>query len=246
MARKSAGPKKLQEVRVNPAIASAFAGAKLAPPPAAASSPTKPAAASPAPAVKLAPPPAPRPAQSAQPAPPSPTSPAALAEALGGPTQPPTIAAVASPSAARSSGAASPWSAASPSSAKHGAEFDAFGAFGSASAGESGRGLSCTKVTGCLLACPCKSARQPSYRINCYRCPICRLPQAGPDQAWRQPCGRDQPDGQRCCWWRSPLHRRACPPGIPILGAHPGGLQRCHQLGQPCFCGAAGCDTQRC
>lgn len=107
MARKSAGPKKLQDVRVNPAIASAFAGAKLAPPPAAASptklapppatSPAKPAAA-PAP-VALAPPPA---APAAQPAPPS-------------------------PPAARSSGAGSPWSAASPTSPPHGSEFDPFG-----------------------------------------------------------------------------------------------------------------------
>ena len=92
--------------------------------------------------------------------------PAALAEVLGGPTQPPAAAAGASSSAARSSGAASPWSAASPTSAKHSAEFDAFGAFGSASAGERVRGLSCAKVTGCLLACPCKSARQPSCLIN--------------------------------------------------------------------------------
>ncbi|KAI7841265.1 hypothetical protein COHA_005038 [Chlorella ohadii] len=125
MACKSAGPKKLQDVRVNPAIASAFAGAKLAPPPAAApSSPAKPAAA-PVPIAKLAPPPAVRAAQPAQPAPPSPTSPAALAEVLGAPAQLPAAVA-ASPSAAASSGAGSPWSAASPM-AQRGAEFDAFG-----------------------------------------------------------------------------------------------------------------------
>ncbi|PRW59868.1 ENTH-domain-containing [Chlorella sorokiniana] len=133
MARKSAGPKKLQEVRINPAIASAFVGAKLAPPPAASSSPTKPAAAAaPAPTVKLAPPPAApnaRPAPAAQPAPPSPTSLAALADMLGAPAHAQSAAAApASPLAARSSGASSPWTAASPTSATHATEFGDFGA----------------------------------------------------------------------------------------------------------------------
>ena len=115
MARKSAGPKKLQEVRVNPAIASAFGGAKLAPPPAA-PAPAKPAA---APAA-LAPPPA----VHVAPAPASPASPTALAAALSAPAAP--LPSAWSPATARSSGASSPWSAASPVAAP-GAGFDAFG-----------------------------------------------------------------------------------------------------------------------
>lgn len=112
LARKSAGPKKLTEVRVNPAIASTFGGAaKLAPPPGAASSPAK-----------LALPPASLPAAPAAPpvraaAPGSPTSPAALAALLSVPAPAPAPASSAPHSP---SGGGSPWAASSPAAGSFG------------------------------------------------------------------------------------------------------------------------------
>lgn len=123
MARR-AGPKKLQEVRVNPAIASTMAALGSSPaikPQAAAAAASGPAGPSPQapsskPALTLAPPPAApaSPAKSA--ASPAGGAAAQLGDLLG--SHGPAVPASQSPLAA-SSGSSSPWSAASPAHSAH-------------------------------------------------------------------------------------------------------------------------------